>query len=118
MTIATGQNKENFHKDYLLELNIINDVGKQRPTLYRMERLKYFKEYFSRFLFSKIKKGGKTNVLICLIMTSRQAKLNIKTHQHAALACWIIYVSAVWKEEKCHTKRQKKMKWCICSPLG
>ena len=110
MTIAVGRNKEGFYKECLFEFNIINDVGKYCPIIYRIQRLKCFKEYFSRFLFSKIKKGGKTNVLIILIMTSRQAKLNIKKRQHAALACWIIYVSAVWKEEKCHTKRQMKKK--------
>ena len=107
-----------MNNEKLLEFNIINDVGKQCPTLYRIQRLKYSKEYFSRFLFSKIKKGGKTNVLISSMMTSRHAQLNITTRQHAALACWIIYVSAVWKEEKCHTKRQIKMKWCSCSPHG
>ena len=63
--------------------------------MYRIQRLKYSKEYFDRFLFSKKQKGGKTNVLISSLMTCRQAKLNIKTRQHAALACCRYPVFAV-----------------------
>jgi len=42
---------------------------------------------YGRFLIQILKKGGEYDVKIAVIVTVRQAKLNIKKSWHAALAC-------------------------------
>ena len=50
---------------------------------------------YGRFLIQILEKGGEYDVEIAVIITVRQAKLNIKKSWHAALACCRYPVFAV-----------------------